>query len=246
MKASSQAEFISANLIDKKTGRLAFRSNVKIERGGLKVGVIGLLTQIPRSVESLELLNYLDAGKKEIEIVKDSVDIIVILLNSTRNELQKAREQFTGANYIFASRETARTRPEKPQKKESPLVYAMSIQGKYIGRIDIKIEDKEKPIQDITGAKMALITLGKRLNNLQKRDPNKSLEEIYESNPNVLKMVDSYQKNLRESESKLNDAVNTSFYSLIPLNRDIGDEETLLAYVDKTLKTCLSLEQKQL
>jgi len=194
----------------------------------------------------LEVKDFLARGEEEVSALAKQADIVIVLLNAPRVEVTKAQKTFKNANYIFASRETSRTRPELPQAKEGPLLYSFNIQGKYLGRFDIVIGNKENPLQDVTSARLAYTMVTKRLENLQKREPNKSLEDIYKDKPNILKMISSYREKISESKSTLNEALNTSSYTLVPLSSKIESEPSLLKYVDQTLKTCSDLDKQAL
>lgn len=241
---SSDCEFISANIIDAVSQERVFKPSIILAQGGIKVGIVGLTTELPRAVNGLAVKDFLETGQEEIKALKAKADIVVVLLNAARVDVAKAKDAFIDADYIFVSRETSRTRPEAPQEEGKAMFYSMNIQGKYIARLDIAIKKEGDPIHDITGAIMAMENLSKRMANLQKRDPGKSLDEIYKDNPNVLEMINKYRNKLSESETTLGNAINTSFYSLLPLNKNIASEQTLLAYVDATLKSCSDLDQR--
>jgi len=79
---------------------------------------------------------------------------------------------------------------------------------------------------------------------LQKKNPDKPLEEIYKNNPNVLNMVQKFKTGVSESKENLKDALNTSFYTLVPLNGNVPSEKSLLKLVDQTLDRCSELDKE--
>ncbi len=167
-----------------------------------------------------------------------------MMLNATRPEFTNNMNEFAGVDYIFSSRDTGRTRPERAQPDGKPFQYGMGIQGKYIGRFDLKIANKNKPMIDVTSSMMMVDIYQKRLNNLQKKNPDKPLEEIYKNNPNVLNMVQKFKTGVSESKENLKDALNTSFYTLVPLNGNVPSEQSLLKLVDQTLDRCSELDKE--
>lgn len=239
---SSQAEFISANIIDSESKKVVFKPSLIVERGGLKVGVIGLTTSLPEKITDLELKDYLITGQEEIKLLRNKVEIIVVLLNAPKAEIEKARKAFKSADYIFLSRESSRTRPDLPQIDGLPLMYSMNIQGKYIARVDINVKDNTKPIYDITSAKLTIESISKRMYNLQKKNLNKKLDDIYKDNAGILKLIKKYRNNLDKSKNIIDSAVNKSYYTLIALDKKVESDSGLLANVDAVLKTCLELE----
>jgi CII-binding regulator of phage lambda lysogenization HflD len=108
----------------------------------------------------------------------------------------------------------------------------------------LKIIDKNETINDITGALMSTQLFQERLNNLQKRNPDKPLEDVYKNNTDVLNMVQKFRKGLKDSKDSINEITNTSFYSLIALNGNVSSEKKLLSLVDQTLKTCENLDKE--
>ena len=246
MKTTFGTNFMSSNIVKAGTEELAFIPHEIIEKNGLKIGVFGITTALPATEKAIEVKDYVESAKIKIAELRPQVDLLVMLFNSTRVQAFNAMDDLSEVDYIYLSRETTRTRPEKSQDPQLPLTYGFGIQGKYVGRFDVDIADKTQPIKDITSAMMTVSIFEQRLNNLQKRDLNQPLEEIYKNNPNVLNMVSQYKDGLAKSKSVLTDGLNTSFYSLIPLGRGVASEKTLLAVVDETLKTCNTLDKKGL
>ena len=244
LEISANNNFISSNIVNVGTDDLAFKSHAIIERNGIKVGVFGILSSLPASAKELELKDALTVINSKVEELRPQVDVLVMLINANKLQLDKLVSQTKNVDYIFSSRETSRTRPERKQADGNPMLYGTGIQGKYLGRVDLKLVDKNKPINDITGSMMTVDLFNERLNNLQKRNPDKPLEDVYKNNSNVLNMIQKFRNGLKESESSIDKYSNTSFYSLIALNGNVSSERKLLSLVDQTLKTCESLDKQ--
>ena len=244
LEISANNNFISSNIVNAGTDDLAFKSHTIIERNGIKVGVFGILSSLPASAKELELKDALTVINSKVEELRPQVDVLVMLINANKLQLDKLVSQTKNVDYIFSSRETSRTRPERKQADGNPMLYGTGIQGKYLGRVDLKLIDKNKPINDITGSMMTVDLFNERLNNLQKRNPDKPLEDVYKNNSNVLNMIQKFRNGLKESESSIDKYSNTSFYSLIALNGNVSSEKKLLSLVDQTLKTCESLDKQ--
>ena len=244
LEISANNNFISSNIVNVGTDDLAFKSHTIIERNGIKVGVFGILSSLPASAKELELKDALTVINSKVEELRPQVDVLVMLINANKLQLDKLVSQTKNVDYIFSSRETSRTRPERKQADGNPMLYGTGIQGKYLGRVDLKLVDKNKPINDITGSMMTVDLFNERLNNLQKRNPDKPLEDVYKNNSNVLNMIQKFRNGLKESESSIDKYSNTSFYSLIALNGNVSSEKKLLSLVDQTLKTCESLDKQ--
>ena len=244
MESKAGTNFMSSNLVMSGTEKLAFNDHFILDKDGLKIGVFGITSSIPESVVEVEVKDFAVTAKAKVEEIRPQVDILVMLLNSTRSELDDAIEDLKGVDYIFSSRETSRTRPERTQSDGNPMQYCFGIQGKYIGRFDVEIADTKAPINDVTSSMMTIKVFEERLTNLQKRNPNKPLEEVYKNNQNVLSMVQKFRSGVSESKTNMKDAINTSFYTLVPLNGNVPSQQSLLALVDQTLEECAELDKK--
>jgi len=244
LEDSANNKFISSNLVKAGTDDLAFKSHVIIERNGIKVGVFGILSSLPASITELEVKDALSVINSKVKELRPQVDVLIMLINANKVQLDKLIAETKNVDYVFSSKETSRTRPERKQADGSPMLYATGIQGKYLGRIDVKLVDKNNPINDITGSMITVELFQQRLNNLQKRNPDKPLEDVYKNNSNVLNMVQKFRNGLKESKESINDYSNTSFYSLIALNSNVSSEKKLLSFVNKTLKTCDTLDKQ--
>lgn len=244
MEAETGVYFMSSNLVIAGSDELAFNDHKILDRNGLKIGVFGVTSNLPPEEKNLEVKDFVSTAKAKINELRSQVDILVMMLNSTRTESSNNMDDFIGIDYIFSSRETSRTRPERPQPDDKPFHYGMGIQGKYIGRFDIKVADKEKPMTDVTSSMMMVEVFQARLNNLQKQNPDKPLEEVYKNNPNVLNMVQKFKSGVSNSKETVDAALNTSYYTLVPLNAGVPSEKSLLQLVDQTLDRCSELDKE--
>ena len=237
--------YISANLIDATTGELVFPAYKIIEKGGLRVGVIGLTDLLPPTAEDLKSKDIIDSGIQLIKELKPQTDIIVILVNVERAQVENITNAFADADYIFTSRSTYRTRPGTNQLAEGPLVYASGNQGKYLTRVDLTILKPDSAVVDISRIQARLNVINRRLESLQKRDPEKSLEEIYANKPNLLKTIARYRKDKTTLEKELKAATNRSVFTSVALSKKIKDEPEMLAYVDSVLVECEKVKPKK-
>ena len=245
LENSYRTKFISSNLFIKGTNDKAFLDHQIVERNGLTIGIFGIINDIPESAkEQIDLKDPITVARIKINELRPQVDILIMLLNAPKPQDYKAISDFDNVDYIFSSRETSRTRPERTQEEGKPLKYCMGIQGKYIGRVDLALTDKSEPIIDVTSRMMTVNLFQERLNSLQKKEPDKPLEEIYKNNRGVLDMVKKFQSGVSESKSGMQGASNKSYYTLIPLGGNVKSEKKTLDIVDKVLKTCEELDRK--
>lgn len=237
--------YISANLIDATTGELVFPAYKIIERGGLRVGIIGLTDLLPPTAKELKSKDIIDTGKQLIKELKPKTDVIVMLVNVERSQVDNITDAFSDVDYIFISRSTYRTRAGTNQLTTGPLVYASGNQGKYITRVDLTISNPESNVVDISRLQARLNVINRRMESLQKRDPDKPLEEIYADKPNLLKTISRYRKDKAMLEKELQAATNRSVFTSVALSKKIKDEPEMLAYMDSVLAECKKVKPKK-
>jgi len=243
LQASTNLPFISANIVVKESGDLAFKPYIIIKKGELKIGVIGLTDKVPAKATELTILDYKKTGVEYITNLRPQVDILVMLVNANRQDYEKLKVEFSAADYIFVSRYTGRTYPSSPQLEEGPLLYSVGVQGKWVAEIDLSIVNPRMPIIDISQSQENVKTVEKRFKSLKQRNPDKKLEDIYADKPNVLKIIKDYRVKQEKAEKILVGAVNRSEYRLIALDKKISDNPELVKLVKETLSECKKLDR---
>ena len=233
--------FLSANIRDKNTNKLIFSPYEIIQRENVSIGVIGLTNMVPDTMKSIIVDDYIKTGKNLIKKLKNDVDIIIMLVNSDRGTHNSQPKNFENADYIFVSGSTNRTSPSIPQKDGGPFLYSNGKQGKYLTVIDLELKNNSSPIIDISSHEQKVRQLNNRLKRLQKKDPEKSLEDIYSGQENILKLINRYRNDLAKADSTLSKAINKMKFSSIALNNKIKDDPEILAMVDTAIETCSSL-----
>jgi len=245
LQEKTSIPFISSNLTDE-NGELLFPSHSILEQNGFKIGVVGVSNNIPDHITRVKKLPYAETAKETIESIRPEVDFVVLLANVKRKNSNTIAADIPNADYIFLSRDTQRTRPEKAQVENGPYVYSSGNQGKFLTMVEIKVNDTSQPITNITEANGKILALNKRIEKLQKKDPSKTLKDIYSDKPNVLKLITDYNQQLIKYETIMNNAVNTIIYESIPLGKKIGENDEILAFVDETLASCNALRPKKM
>ena len=225
----SSVNFISANLYDKSSNKLLFKPYHILEKDGAKIAFIGL-SQSARS-NSIINKNFIEEGNKYISELKPSVDIIVLLVNVLDENLIDLSQSFNNADYIFLSGSKRRTEPRSKQSDSGALVYGGGIQGKHLSIVDIRIKAPNKAIIDVSAPFNRLQEIDYRLNRLQAKDPSMRLEDLYANQPNVLSLIEKYQKEATELGISLAGHQNRSTFFSIPLSPTIPDDKEVAAFI---------------
>ncbi|MFL2524692.1 MAG: hypothetical protein ACJ0RI_03290 [Candidatus Neomarinimicrobiota bacterium] len=226
---NSSVNFISANLYDKSSNKLLFKPYHILEKDGARIAFIGL-SQSARS-NSIINKNFIEEGNKYISELKSSVDIIVMLVNVLDENLIDLSKSFNNADYIFLSGSTKRTEPRSKQSDSGALVYSGGIQGKHLSILDIRIKAPKEAIIDVSAPFNRLQEIDYRLNRLQAKDPSIRLEELYANQPNVLSLIEKYQKEATELGISLAGHENRSTFFSVPLSPTIPDDKDVAAFI---------------
>ena len=103
------------------------------------------------------------------------------------------------------------------------------------------MKNNSSPIIDVSTHEQKIRTLNNRLKRLQRKDPNKSLEEIYADQENILNLINRYRNDLQKADSSLTKATNRMKFGSIALNKTFKDDPAILAMVDSAIETCSTL-----
>ena len=244
IKNTSNVYFLSSNIYDENTNNLLFNDHKILERDNLKIGIFGVARELQTDLKGVRVENYTDVAAEKIQELRSQVDLLVMLINATKKDYDPYMKSFAGVDYIFSSLEASQTRPEIEQPLGKPYQYQLGIQGKNIGRCDIYIVDKTKPIRDVS-TQMAMINyFSHRLNKLQEKDPKRKIEDIYKNSPNVLSTVERLRTGIESAKSTLSKTVNRSSFKLIALDSSVPSEKAILQSVNEVLETCTTLDKK--
>ena len=237
--------FISSNIKDSSTDELLFEPYRILHRDELKIGVVGSTNLMPDTCKSISTDDFIESCNKYANQIANDVDVIVALVNANRSDQNGLVDRMPNVDFIITSGSTNMSRSNSPQKKEGPYIYSCGKQGKYLLSLSIDIKDNSTPFVDVSAAEKKIDSANKRFERLQKKDPEKSLDEIYKDQENVLKLIKKYREDIVESETLIASAVNTIEFEPIPLNKKVEDDEELLAFVTKSVKQCDALGPKK-
>ena len=245
IEKTTDIPFISSNLKDSKSGELLFDPYIIFERGELKIGVIGATDLIPDTMKTIQSSDFIESCNRFAKELKDKVDIVVALVNASRSTQNGLPEKMPNVDFIITSGNTSMSRTNSPQKENGPFLYSCGKQGKYFLTLTLDIKEKGVSFVDVSAEEKKVKSVQKRFDRLQKKDPDKNLEEIYADQENVLNLIKKYREDLKISEEVIASAINTLQYQTNPLNNKIGDDAELLAFVTSSVKTCDALAPKK-
>ena len=144
MKDASPVPMVSANLLDKSTGRPVFDSYRIVERGNYRVAIIGVID--PRGMEhdlgdGLEIGDMESAIQRCLEELRGKADAVVLLAFTDEATLSKLADQFYECQVILGGKVT---QPAQHQITENRSVISyVTNESRALGILQVKIAPGE-------------------------------------------------------------------------------------------------------
>ncbi len=140
--------FISANLIDRKNRKTIFRPFITEDIAGIKVGVIGVMSRWVNEVLKekepyLEVLDPVVAVKPYVEELRKSCDLIIVLSQLGERGDRELALKVPGIDIIVGGSRGERIRYSKIRET---LMYRLDPRGGYLGKLDLFLVRKGKPL----------------------------------------------------------------------------------------------------
>ena len=229
--------FISANLVDKKTQKVIFRSHVIKEISGIKVGILGLLddqfnSALQEREPGLVIQDPISVSRDIARSLRPHCDLIVVLSQlGEMKDKRLARENRDIHLILGGGGESMRAVAERVG--EIPI-YRLEPRGGYLGRVDYSISDTKRPIHFLISSERD--ELEKRLGRLIIRTIQIKAEIAKAGRPDEmkakeLKFLESKQKEVEKNLMALQDK---NFYKhiAIPVQLSIEDDPKIMKGVE--------------
>lgn len=138
---------LAANCYDEETGELVYPPYTIVERGGLRIGVIGLAATIidktmpPHFSEGIRFTMGREELPGHIERLRDSegVDLIVVLSHLGFPQEIKLASEVDGIDVLLSGH--THNRLFEPAIVNGAIVMQSGCHGSFIGRLDVEVED---------------------------------------------------------------------------------------------------------
>jgi len=230
-------QYVSANLIDKKTQKGVFKPYVIKEIAGLKIGIIGLIDDqfnptLQEREPGLTILEPHSILKILTKSLRENCDLILILSQLGESKDKKLAREHPEIDLILGGGGESK-RAVMERVNEVPI-FRLEPRGGYLGRIDYSLADLRKPIQiriskERDELEKKLERVISRTINLKTEMAKKGKQE--EMKLKELKFLESRQKELEERVLALQDK---NFYKhiSIPVQLSVKDDPKILKVVE--------------
>ncbi len=189
----SPIHFLSANLVFYETPELGTPApSVIVEENGVKIGVTSVMSDgLQKLIFPYPDVTWKDPEPELKKVVADfekqTVDLKVLLSQSTLEESQELATQFPQFQIVLTAEGTGDPDPAAPpQKVGDTLLIETGRKGKYVGVLGFYPEDKETPFR------YQLVALER---------------EDFDETPEMVKLMEGYQERLKDEQIVLADAI---------------------------------------
>jgi hypothetical protein len=225
--------FVSANLVDKKTGKCVFKPYVVKEIAGLRIGIVGLLDDQfnPTLEEKDHGLNIIEPSsglKAAIKGLREYCDFVVILSQLGESKDKKLARENRDIDLILGG--GGESKRAVTERVDEVPIYRLEPRGGYLGRIDYSFVDIKKPIKflisserdEIEKRKERLIARAMQIKSEMAKSGKQDEMKVKE-----LKFLESKQKELEKTLVAFEDK---NFYKhvAIPVQLAVADDPKII------------------
>jgi hypothetical protein len=237
--ASQKAKFsfVSANLVDKKSGKGIFKPYVIKEIAGLKVGIFGLLDDafnptLQEKERELKILDPVSTSKTLTKSLREYCDLIVLLSQLGESKDRKLARENPQIDLILGG--GGESKMAVTDRVNEVSIYRLEPRGGYIGKIDYSLADTRKPLKFLTSSERD--EMEKKLERLTARSKQIKSEMAKtgkqgEMKVKELRFLESKQKELEKALLTL-ESKNAYRHAAIPVQISVKDDPGVMKGVE--------------
>ena len=237
MTQKAKFQFISANLLDKKTQKGVFKPYQIKEIAGLKIGIIGLMDDqfnpiLQEKDPGLIISEPISTSKAIIKGLREYCDLIVVLSQLGESKDMKLAKENREIDLILGGGGEAK-KAVMERINEIPI-YRLEPRGGYLGRVDYSFSDIKRPVKFLISSERD--EMEKRLERLVTRSMQIKMEMAKlgrqdEMKIKELKFLESKQKELEKNLLAMEDK-NFYKHAAIPVQLSVEDDPKLMKSVE--------------
>jgi len=144
---------LGANVLDKQTGKHFWHESLIVQRGGLRIGLIGVigLPREPATVwrSEVEVVSPIDVTRRVVAELRPQVDLIVLAANLDAALLKELLGQVPGIDFVLRSNDAGKITHRVEIMHDVPTACLFA-GGQYVGRFDITFVEPKKLFQDLS------------------------------------------------------------------------------------------------
>ncbi|MBS3920909.1 MAG: hypothetical protein KG012_18710 [Deltaproteobacteria bacterium] len=156
LQKKSTIPFLSANLKEKKTGKHVFKPYIIKEVGGIKIGILGLVTAdisppIQKELKDYFIDNPVKAAAETVQRLKSSCDHLIVLAHLTPPEIEILVRDVQPISIVIGGNDRSFVFPK--QISRSLYVQADAF-GIHVGRLNLNLLKGSYEFADVLSARL--------------------------------------------------------------------------------------------
>ena len=199
MAAKSKTPLISSNLIDKKSGKPAFKPSVIVRKGGLKVGIFSVLgpkIELPANAgEKVTIDDPISTAQKMVADLRKQCDVVVALTHLGRVEGEDLAAQVPGIDVVILAHHPGFV--AQGRRVNSSITVASGEQGQNIGLTKLVLDGKK--VSDLSSETLILMP------EVGERADIAKLAKEFEDRQNAILQKEQQQTQLQNTDNKSGD-----------------------------------------
>ena len=244
MAQRAKFPFISSNIIDKETGKPAFKPYIIREMNGLRIGIISLISKDvldKRKGQALEEFGLQDpylTAETIVAELRDQTDFIILLSHQGHQANRQFAKRVRGINIIVGGHTGVPL--YNPHVVNETLILQNSAYGRNIGSIDIEFSNGKVSFANADIMKSLRETLRgveKKIRSLEEQEPGKQSNEALAS---TLGYKDILKKKLQTYGQK-----NPFRNRIVRFDKRIPSDPDVLALVEGCKRKLADLTKKK-
>ncbi|MBE9521199.1 MAG: hypothetical protein IME97_08710, partial [Proteobacteria bacterium] len=254
MQEGSLFSWLSANLVNKRTGKTLFKPSVSVKAGPMKIAIIGLTdNRIAGSIslgDENEIKSWQDTLPGLVPGLTEKHQFMVLLTSLSERDCRAIAQKYPSIDLIIQASGSSSNRPPQPLSRTT-LLASTGKQGKYIGTMDISWHPGRNGWK--TGSNETLAGKISRRDHLKMQLARFSNRpDLYKRNKALQSQVDRLEKEINDMEKSLLSAKDAdqplSSYKnhFMAMEISMPDHPTVLEVVNETKRLINGLNQTKI
>jgi len=148
--------FLSANLKEKKTGKHVFKPYIIKEAGGIKIGILGLVTAdisppIQKELKDYFIDNPVKAAAETVNRLKSSCDHVIVLAHLTTLEIESLVRDVQPISIVIGGNDRSFVFPKQINRS---LYVQTDAFGIHVGRLNFNLLKGSYEFADVLSARL--------------------------------------------------------------------------------------------
>lgn len=254
LKKEVHVPLLSANLLDGKGGKPIFTTHMRFDVGGIRVGVVGLTSDLPNQEPHQEgvvpegyfVSDPLSAAKRMVAELATDCDIIVALGNLVSfKEYTELVQRVEAIRFIFGSGgKGSYHQLIRSDSGSKAVLFQTYAKGQYLGRVDLKLVKGNRDFVDLSQRSSLERTIKRIENQLEsyREGSGKTASIPQDKRDEYIKRLEDFKKRSEEQLKRLeNESRTRSTFINTPirLNDTIKEDPEIKELVDRFKKGSL-------